>query len=128
MLDSARLRQRMSVMGISQAELGRRLGLHQSAVNHMVSGRNFGSRYLHLIARELSTSTAYLTGETDDPDEDAPSAPELSHDQRKLIEAFDHLPRADQAALLRIAESMAGKTVTGTVHAPAKSYRAEGDR
>lgn len=127
MLDSVRLRQRMKVLGISQAELGRRLGLHQSAVNHMVSGRNFGSRYLHLIARELSTSTAYLTGETDDPDEVVPTAPPLTSAQRELIEIVDHLPPADQAALLHIVRSMAGKAKPRTLHAQSLDFRAEGD-
>lgn len=127
MLDSVRLRERMSSLGISQAELGRRLGIHQSAVNHMVSGRNLGSRYLHLVARELSTSAAYLTGETDDPDEDAPPVPALSQDQRKLIDAFEHLPRADQVALLQIAESMAGKSSSGSVHAPSLKFHPKED-
>ena len=71
-IDADRLRARMIEKGISQSELARRIGVSQQNVSHLLSGNAQGSKRLHLIARELETTPAYLTGETDDPDQGAP--------------------------------------------------------
>jgi transcriptional regulator with XRE-family HTH domain len=68
----ARLSARMEELGLSQSELARRVGVSQSAINHLIRGTNRGSTHLHRIAREVQTTPAYLTGETDDPDLGAP--------------------------------------------------------
>lgn len=52
---------------MSQAELGRRVGLDQSTINGLVRGTAQTSRHLHRIARALGTTSEYLSGETDDP-------------------------------------------------------------
>ncbi|THG40416.1 helix-turn-helix domain-containing protein [Sphingomonas olei] len=75
MLIADRLRERMSKFRLSQSELARRVGVTQTTIRKLVSGGGYGSKYLHLIARELHTTPAYLTGETDDPDEGAPPPP-----------------------------------------------------
>ncbi len=54
-------------MGISQAELARRVGLDQSTINGLIRGSARTSRHLHRIAKALGTTAEYLTGETDDP-------------------------------------------------------------
>lgn len=59
---------------LSQSELARRVGVTQTTIRKLLSG-GYGSKHLHRIARELQTSPAYLTGETDDPDIDAPAPP-----------------------------------------------------
>lgn len=64
---SARLSERMQQCGVTQAELGRRVGLSQQAIGKLVRGDAHSSAHLHKIARELETTPAYLTGETDDP-------------------------------------------------------------
>ncbi len=66
-----RLNARISERGTSQSKLAKRLGISQSAIAHLVSGRSHSSTHLHRIAAELGTTPAYLTGETDDPDEGA---------------------------------------------------------
>lgn len=75
MLDAERLRERLTISGLSQSELARRLGLSQSAIARLALGNAYGSKHLHRIARELGTTPAYLSGETDDPAEGALPAP-----------------------------------------------------
>jgi len=62
-----RLLERLSAAGLSQAELARRVGITQPSINHLIKRGVGGSSHLHKIARELGTTPAYLTGETDDP-------------------------------------------------------------
>ena len=65
----------MQALGFSQSLLARRIGVSQAAIHKLVNGTSRSSGSLHLIARELQTTPAYLTGETDDPDENAPPPP-----------------------------------------------------
>ncbi|MET3723465.1 helix-turn-helix domain-containing protein [Sphingomonas trueperi] len=67
-----RIDYRLKAIGISQAELARRVGVRQSTINGLIRGESRGSKHLHVIARILRTSPAYLTGETEDPAPDAP--------------------------------------------------------
>lgn len=66
-----RISERLQVQGLSQAELARRVNVDQSTINGLIRGSARTSRHLHRIARELSTTAAYLSGETDDPAGDA---------------------------------------------------------
>ncbi|MGT2513756.1 helix-turn-helix domain-containing protein [Sphingomonas panni] len=66
---ATRLKARMDEVGMSQAELARRLGLAQPTIAKLVSGASQRTSHLHRIARELSTTPAYLIGETEDPSE-----------------------------------------------------------
>ncbi len=63
-----RLKLRLDALGMSQAELARRVGISQPSVNHLIKRGASGSAHLHKIARELQTTPGYLQGETDDPD------------------------------------------------------------
>lgn len=71
MLSSERLRKLMEQHGLSQSELGRRVGVTQATIYKLLTGVSYGSKHLHRIARELGTTPAYLTGETNDPAPDA---------------------------------------------------------
>lgn len=62
-----RIKARLDEIGMSEAELARRVGIRQSTINALVLGRSRSSRHLHEIARELDTTTAYLKEETEDP-------------------------------------------------------------
>lgn len=83
-----RLTEQLAKRGLSQSELGRRIGVSQGTIAHLARGRSVGSKHLHAIARELGTTPAYLSGETDDPSEGAlplPS-PKLIAEQLDLVE------------------------------------------
>ena len=71
--------------GLSQSELGRRVGVAQATIYKLVKGESYGSKYLHVIARELGTTPAYLTGEIDDPDAGAPP-PQPARPARIMLE------------------------------------------
>lgn len=78
----ARIDRRRIALGISQAELARRVGIRQSTINSLINGDSRSSRSITQIARVLGTTPSYLMGETDDPDENAPpppSAPMVQH-------------------------------------------------
>lgn len=64
-----RIKDRLAALGISQAELARRVGLRQSTINGLIRGEARSSRHLHEIARELETTVAYLKEETEDPED-----------------------------------------------------------
>lgn len=66
---------RLQSLGISQSELARRVKMSQPAINALIAGRSRSSTHLHKIARELQTTPAYLSGETDDPASDLPPPP-----------------------------------------------------
>lgn len=66
-----RIQSRIDELGLNQTELARRVGVGQGTIAHLVSGRSRSSAHLHKIARELRTTAAYLSGDTNDPDENA---------------------------------------------------------
>lgn len=71
----ARIEQRRLEIGISQAELARRVGVRQSTMNSLINGDARSSRSIVKIAQVLQTTPAYLTGDISDPDKDAPPPP-----------------------------------------------------
>lgn len=72
MVIGERVQERLKAMGLSQAELARRVGVSQPTINNLIHRSKKGSTQLHRIARCLGTTTAYLEGEVDDPDVGAP--------------------------------------------------------
>lgn len=109
MIVSDRLREQMKRCDVSQSELARRIGVSQQAISRLVAGAVVGSKNLHRIARELGTTPAYLTGETDDPDADAPPEPTLNREDRALFDAFHQLEAVERAALLQVVQLMASR-------------------
>jgi len=88
MLIPERLVQMMERRDVSQSALARRVGVSQQTIGKLCGGGAQGSKHLHRIARELGTTPAYLSGETDDPDEGAlpvPS-PQTLAEQLDLVE------------------------------------------
>jgi len=85
MLDAARFRNLLEKANLSQSELARRVGISPTAINKLAVGTAYGSKHLHVIARELGTTPAYLTGETDDPTAGALPAPT----ERDIAEHLD---------------------------------------
>ena len=107
MVVGSRIRERLGEVGLSQSELARRVGLSQPAVNALIRGATRSTPQLHLIARELRTSPAFLNGEVDDPALDAPEQPELSQSEAALVAVFRDLDDRTRAALLLVAQTMA---------------------
>ena len=110
----ARIEQRRQAVGISQAELARRVGVRQSTLNSLIRGDSRTSRSLLKIARELQTTAAFLTGETDDP---AGEGPQLSSASNEMLGLFERLAPADQKALLQLARSLS-KCMANQTHNP----------
>lgn len=108
-IKSDRLRDRMAERELSQNELARRVGVSQQTIHKLVSGGGYGSKHLHRIARELGTTPAYLEGETDDPDADAPSAPELTYQQREMVGLLEEIPPKDLGAITHVLRLIAAK-------------------
>ncbi|MEG3169221.1 helix-turn-helix transcriptional regulator [Sphingomonas sp. LB3N6] len=105
MIVGQRILLRLKIVELSQAELARRVGMSQSAMHNLISGKSRSSTHLHKIARELQTTPAYMSGETDDPDENAPPpppAPTVHHvmmavalpSERALARMFEGLLRS----------------------------------
>ncbi len=112
MVVGERLKSRLEQTGISQAELGRRVGLTQGAISHLISGDSRGSKHLHKIARALGTTPAYLVGETDDPESVAPDV-DLTPEEEELLTIFRELGKEDQAVLKRLIQRLQPRTDRG---------------
>lgn len=124
MIVGARIKERLKHVKMSQSELARRVGLDQSTISGLVNGDQQSTTKLPQIARELQTTTAYLSAETDDPQGEASATPSLSSDARELLDLYQSLPVPDQAALLRVARSMNGITSPPpAVHEKKSAYR-----
>lgn len=86
MIIGARIEGRREELGLTQADLARKVGISQQAIARLEKeGGN--SRYVDKIARNLATTVDYLNGETDDPDEGAMPlpTPEILTDQLDLV-------------------------------------------
>jgi len=57
-----RINLRLKELGWPQAELARRVNLAQSTINGLIHGHSRSSAHLHVIARQLGVSTAWLAG------------------------------------------------------------------
>lgn len=101
----SRIEKRRKEIGLSQAELARRVGIRQSTMHSLIKGDSRSSRSLSKIARELRTTAAYLQGDTDDPEQDAPPEPEFSYEERELVECVRTFPPNGHTALLQLARS-----------------------
>lgn len=108
--------------GLGQTELASAAGVQQGTISKILLGRTSNSRHLPRIATLLGVSTAWLLGETDDADQDASPAPELTHAEAKMLSAWRQLSAEDRKARDRIINTMIGPK---TLHAPALSYRGE---
>ena len=97
--------------------------MSQPAMNSILRGNTSSTGKLHWIARELRTTPAYLSGEVDDPELDAPPAPDLTHDESEMLDAWRQLTAQDQHALHRIMQSMIAPR---TLHSPSLAFNTGG--
>jgi transcriptional regulator with XRE-family HTH domain len=75
MQTSERIKERRTVLGLSQAKLAALVGVTQPTIGKLEAGISLSSTYIHKIARALNTTVEYLDGETDDPDKGAALPP-----------------------------------------------------
>lgn len=98
MLRPDRLRTAREKRGLTQRDLGRLCGLGVNQINRYEQGvSDPGSAILTTIARELSVSTDYLVGLTDDPHDFSSTA--LREDELALLHAYSS---GDSVTLLRL--------------------------
>jgi len=113
----------MEELAISQSELARRVGVSQTTIYKLVSGDGYGSKYLHKIARELRTTAAYLSGETDDPTVEIPQQ-HLDHDEQRWVWFWRRLDEKRQKSFVNILEALTGEP-DATLHDQRHTYKAE---
>ncbi len=104
-----RIAARLNELGMSQSELARRVGVTQPAIHKLINGTSRSSGVMHLIARALRTTAEYLTGEIDDPDENAaPPLPMPEFQPLSFEVMFPSQPALEQmfAGLLLASEGM----------------------
>lgn len=107
----------MKVVGLSQAELARRVGLSQPTIYNLIHKGKKGSTKLHVIARVLRTTPAYLTGETDDPESDVPDEV-MSPQDRADLALIQSLSSRDRETVRRLLLSLSDEHPTPTPASP----------
>ena len=105
-IDRLRLIQLIQQAGLTHAELARRVGVKQPTITRLTTGEQGGSKHIHKIARELRTTPAYLTGETDDVAGDVTEVL-LTSQEREMLDLMRAIPEKDRAAILHIARTIA---------------------
>jgi len=120
-----RIEARLADLQWSQSKLARTTGLSQTTINSMIRRGARMTPHLGRIATALQTSTAYLTGEVDDPDLDAPEPPLLTPQQDEWLKLFNALDAPNRAALVQIARTMVTGMNSPTVNSPKHAYRGE---
>lgn len=129
MIERARLKEMLDARELSQSELARRVGITQATIYKLLAGEIYGTKHLHRIARELGTTPAYLSGETDDPTADAPAAPELDSAERELVDVYRSMTPRDRDLLLNVARSMNGTPMPSTqIHERRQEFAGEDRR
>lgn len=121
-----RIESRLQAIGLSQAELARRIGVRQSTMNSLIRGNSRTSRSIVQIARELETTPAYLLGETDDPNVEFPDDHSVSPEELRWVELIRLLQPNDRSALLQVTRSLATVAPQSqTLHNDRRAYKAE---
>ena len=124
MISGERVVERMAIRGLSQAELARRAGVSQPTIFKLIHENKSGSRVLHRVARELRTTPAYLTRETDDPTADLPDDL-YSPEEREWVDLLRGIHPTERKALLVLTRSLATSARSPGVHSPQLEYRTE---
>lgn len=119
-----RILQRLTALGMSQAELARRVGVTQPTINGLIRGGARSSAHLHKIARVLQTTPAFLSEETDDDSADI-SEFDLSATEHEWVELLRALSPKDRSAVMQIVRSIATSAASPKIHDNQLTYRGE---
>lgn len=96
--------------GISLTHLNKAIGAYRGKITDVKSKKaSFTEKEIFILARELSTSTDYLLGNTDDQSpagqkESSPKIGELTEDELKLLIAYRAASEKKRASLLGLLE------------------------
>ena len=99
------LRAAMDRAGVSQSELGRRLGIRSQAVNQWLKPGGTAPRgaRLHQVAAALGVGLSELLAEAPKPPKGPPTSP---GEQTRLLAAYEAMGDAQRKVLLQVAEMM----------------------
>jgi len=100
MFPDNRIRELRKAAGLTQAELGGKVGLHQTQVGNLENGgRNLTFEWARRIAKALGVRLADLLGDEDNPDR-------LADDERELVHHYRSADPAQRAMVQRVAEPL----------------------
>lgn len=105
--------------GISQSKLARSIGVSPTTIWKLVNEPGAqGSKHLHRIARELGTTSEYLSGETDDP------TPSALADRRPTFRGADPEPRTDTVDIdeIDLRFGLGGRYLEGPVETVSRKF------
>jgi phage repressor protein C with HTH and peptisase S24 domain len=100
MIRPDRLRQAIDDASFTQSELARVIGIKQSSIAALLSGKAQSSKFLHDIARQLGVTVDWLNGATDDRS----SSVIPDHQSRSHKRAFDNELAAGHMGLVGVRE------------------------
>ncbi|MBP8231981.1 MAG: helix-turn-helix transcriptional regulator [Rhizorhabdus sp.] len=101
MFPDNRIREFRKKAGLSQAELGKRVGLHQTQIGNLENGtRELTFEWARRIAEVLGCLLVDLLSEKDNPYR-------LSDEERRLIKHYRTADEAKKALVSRVAEPLA---------------------
>lgn len=103
-----RVTERLKALGMSQAELARRVGMAQSSINALINRNKVGSKHIHKIARELQTTPAFLYEETDDSQSESPDY-HLTGEEVQLLEKLRALSDDDRKMVMSLTKKLSGR-------------------
>ena len=122
MIRGDRILELLHARGLSQGELARRVGVKQPSIFKLIHDNKSGSRHLHRIACELGTTSAYLTGETDDPDSDLPDDA-MTSEEREWVDLLRALEPKERQAALTLVRTIATSARSPTIHDKGQGYK-----
>jgi transcriptional regulator with XRE-family HTH domain len=101
MFPDNRIREFRKKAGLSQGELGEKVGLHQTHIGNLENGRReLTFEWARRIAKALGVRLVDLLSDQDNPDR-------LSDEERKIVQGFRAADEAQRTMLKRVAEPIA---------------------
>lgn len=97
-----RIREWRKKAGLTQAQLGDEVGLHQTQIGNLENGgRNLTLEWARRIAKALQITVADLLDDNDNPDR-------MTLEERRLLRAYREADPGQQAMIQRVAEPLSG--------------------
>ncbi|PNU05823.1 helix-turn-helix domain-containing protein [Novosphingobium guangzhouense] len=98
MFPDNRIREYRKKAGLSQTELGERVGLHQTQIGNLENGgRNLTFEWARRIAKALDVRMVDLLSDEDNPDR-------LEQDERELVHKFREAEPLQRQMIARVVE------------------------